>query len=78
MYAISALDSPDAARAWLGTLRHPALEVGGYAVVMDAPDQLCNALDLCGYRPETLDLMRSLKARWDPAHILSSDLFLEF
>ncbi len=78
VYAISAPDSPDAARAWLGALRHPALEAGGYAVVMNAPDRLCNALDLCGYRPETLDLMRSLKARWDPAHILSSDLFLEF
>jgi D-lactate dehydrogenase (cytochrome) len=78
VYAISEPDSRDAARAWLGALRHPALKAGGYAMVMNAPDQLCNALDLCGFQPESLDLMRSLKARWDPAHILSSDLFAGF
>ena len=78
VYTISEPDSRDAARAWLGALRHPALKVGGYAVVINAPDHLHNALDLWGFQPEGLGLMRSLKARWDPAHILSSDFFAEF
>ncbi len=66
---------PDA-RAWIDGLRRPALEAGGYAVVINAPASRRAGLDLWGYRPESLDLMRALKARWDPAGILNPGEFV--
>ncbi len=57
-------------------LRAPALQVGGYAVVTHVPEKWSGALDRWGYRPETLDLMRGLKARWDPAGILGPGSFV--
>jgi FAD/FMN-containing dehydrogenase len=75
VYAVATFDDAETARGWVEKLRQPALEMEGYGVVMSAPETLRGALDLWGYRPETLDLMRSLKARWDPAGILNPYTF---
>ncbi len=59
--------------AWLATLRQHALNAGGYTIAMSLPESLQGNVDPWGYRPEALDLMQALKARWDPASILVSD-----
>jgi len=57
-------------------LRAPALQVGGYAIVMHEPAGWRGRQDRWGYKPDTLDLMRGLKARWDPARILGAGSFV--
>ena len=57
-------------------MRELALAAGGYAVVLAAPVEQRGNLDVWGYKPDTLDLMRTLKARWDPAGLLNPDAFL--
>ncbi len=59
------------------SLRQPALAAGGYALVVAAPQSLTGALDRWGYEPSALTLMRQLKDRWDPAHILNPGAFLQ-
>ncbi|HEY6539899.1 MAG TPA: FAD-linked oxidase C-terminal domain-containing protein [Ktedonobacteraceae bacterium] len=54
----------------LERLRVPALEVGGYAVVMQVPEEWQEVIDERGYVPETRELMRALKERWDPVGVL--------
>jgi len=51
-------------------LRVPALQVGGYAVVTQVPESWQGTLNRWGYVPETLELMRAMKGRWDPWGIL--------
>jgi glycolate oxidase subunit GlcD len=70
VYAVTQDKNMDAAKTWLDSLRKPALAAGGYAVVMQMPDKWRRAIDRWGYQPDTLDLMRALKARWDPQGIL--------
>jgi FAD/FMN-containing dehydrogenase len=53
-------------------LRQAALALGGYAVIMSG----AAGLDPWGYAPDTLPLMRQLKARWDPAGCLNPGAFL--
>jgi D-lactate dehydrogenase (cytochrome) len=60
---------------WLTMLRQPALERGGYAIVMDAPASL-QGLDRWGYQAEGIAVMRALKARWDPQGIMNPALSL--
>jgi glycolate oxidase subunit GlcD len=74
VYAIQEPETLEEARDALAALRTPALAREGYAVVMDAPGEL----DRWGYIPEGLDIMKSLKQRWDPRGILvSPTCFLE-
>lgn len=51
-------------------LRVPALQVGGYAVTTHVPEGWQGTIDRRGYEPETGELMRMLKERWDPEGIL--------
>lgn len=53
-------------------LRQTALSLGGYAVVGNGSQDM----DPWGYTPDTLPLMRQLKARWDPKGILNPGVFL--
>lgn len=76
IYAVSPRHELDAARDWLERLRQPALALGGYALVMNMPGAWKDKLDPWGYRSEALDLMRDLKARWDPANILNPGAFI--
>ena len=54
--------------------RETALFLDGYAVVVNGPKD--TEIDPWGYTPETLPLMRQLKARWDPQGILNPGVFL--
>ena len=76
VYAVATMEEVARARAWVDALRKPALSAGGYAVVINAPESLHGALDVWGYQPQTLELMRALKARWDPAGILNPGEFV--
>jgi hypothetical protein len=79
VYAIKEVEELVEASAWLEALRKSALAIGGYAVVTDMPTSLHGRIDRWGYRPEGLDLMRALKARWDPRSILSDeDILLDW
>jgi glycolate oxidase FAD binding subunit len=49
---------------------------GGYTVVLSAPAHRRGEFDIWGYAPETIDLMRKLKARWDPHGLLNPGAFL--
>ncbi len=60
----------DTLSAWITALRQPALEASGYGIAMVLPDSLRERVDPWGYHPPAADLMRTLKARWDPAGIL--------
>ena len=55
-------------------LRQSALALGGYTVVTAARRD--GEFDPWGYRPETLPLMRRLKARWDPVGYFNPGMFL--
>ncbi len=55
-------------------LRTTALALAGYAVVVNGPMNM--DLDPWGYVPDTLPLMRQLKARWDPNGVLNPGTFL--
>lgn len=75
-YAIVSFRNVDDAQAWVASLRQPALAMGGYAIVMQMPDVWRDAIDRWGYRPDALDLMQKLKAKWDPAGILNPGEFI--
>ena len=72
LYARADLNTTTSA-TWLAALRKPALGLGGYAAVMATPHA---SLDRWGYSPDALDLMRSLKARWDAKQILNPGDFI--
>ena len=55
-------------------LRIPALQVGGYAVVTHVPESWQGMVNRRGYEPETGELMKKLKERWDPQGILGGML----
>jgi glycolate oxidase subunit GlcD len=76
VYAIASFDDATDVRAWLEALRQAAHAADGYAVVMQMPDEWEQVIDWWGYRPESLELMRGLKARWDPAGILEPNKFI--
>ncbi len=76
VYAAAPADRAADACAWVDALRQPALSAGGYAMVIHAPPAQRAGLDLWGYQPESLDLMRALQARWDPAGILNPGEFV--
>lgn len=57
--------------AALGELRRDLKRELGYAVVEYAPEELRAQLDLWGEPPATIQLMRGLKAQWDPRGILN-------
>jgi D-lactate dehydrogenase (cytochrome) len=72
VYAVASPANANDAKAWLDPLRQAALAIGGYAIVTQLPDEWRATIDRWGYRPDALDLMRALKARWDPAGILGT------
>jgi glycolate oxidase FAD binding subunit len=57
--------------AALAALRATLAQHGGYVVVEAAPAALRQHLDVWG-TPETLALMRALKAQWDPRGVLNA------
>lgn len=61
-------------------VRPIALGLGGYAIVLAGPAGSGNELDAdvdpWGYAPAGLDLVRALKARWDPNGVLNPGSFI--
>ncbi|MBI3912834.1 MAG: FAD-binding protein [Chloroflexi bacterium] len=76
IYAAASPANADAARAWIDTLRAPAVALGGYAIAIHAPENLRGAFDAWGDPPESIELMRALKSRYDPAGILNPGVFV--
>jgi hypothetical protein len=72
LYARADLDATTTA-TWLATLRKPALGLGGYTVVMATPH---DGLDRWGYTSDGLELMRTIKNRWDAKGILNPGDFV--
>jgi hypothetical protein len=70
VYAATTIDDASKASSWLEQLRQAALALNGYAVVMQIPTHWQGSLDRWGYQPQAIDIMRRLKARWDPNTIL--------
>ena len=60
----------------LVALRDAAHGLGGYAVLLAAPPGYAGAQDPWGYRPESLALMRRLKAAWDPEGLFNPGAFV--
>jgi D-lactate dehydrogenase (cytochrome) len=62
------------------TVRQVARRLGGYALVLPRPAHQGRGVDPdvdpWGYTPEGLDLMRALKARWDPNNLLNPGAFI--
>jgi len=57
-------------------VRQSARAIGGYAVVLSAPLAANGGFDRWGYSPDTLGLMRALKARWDTRGLLNPGAFV--
>jgi FAD/FMN-containing dehydrogenase len=76
VYAAANIEDLGEAQAWVDRLRQAALRLGGYTLVMELPAEWAGRLECSGYRPETLPLMRALKAQWDPAGILNPSAFI--
>ncbi len=68
VYAHGSFDIP--------AVRQVALEHEGYAIVLSAPHGDSREVDRWGYRPDALDVMRKLKARWDPQGVLNPGAFV--
>ncbi|MEI7771812.1 MAG: FAD-binding oxidoreductase, partial [Chloroflexales bacterium] len=77
-YARWPISAADALATALAELRAGVAAIGGYAVIEDLPAALAAhaALDIWGPPPESLALMRSLRAAWDPAGILNLGRYL--
>ncbi len=60
----------------LRAVRNVARQRGGYAVVLNADPALRDSLDLWGHTPDALDMMRALKAQWDPQGLFNPGAFI--
>lgn len=56
-------------------LRQASLGLGGYAILLAAAEG-SGTVDPWGYTPEGLDLMRGIKAAWDPQGLFNPGAFL--
>ncbi len=61
---------------WLQKLRQSALSAQGYALVMAQPESLRGQIELWGYEPQALAIMRRLKQQWDKHGILNPGIFV--
>lgn len=75
LYSVSDPSNLDQAQIYLNELRGPALAEDGYSVVLGAPPEWAGELDPWGYKPSTIELMKRLKAHWDPKGIMNPGMF---
>ncbi len=75
---VYALKSAEATlHPWLADLRQPAMALTGYALVLSAPaGDMPAGFERWGYQPESIDVMRRLKAQWDPQGVLNPGIFV--
>lgn len=71
VYVAHQLEGVGEAQGWVDALRKAALASGGYVVVLEAPTDWQSKLNPWGYQPNTLDIMKNIKAAWDPIGILN-------
>jgi D-lactate dehydrogenase (cytochrome) len=76
VYATYAAEIGESANSWLAALRTSALAAQGYAIVTNMPNNMQSTLDRWGYQPEGLNVMRTLKKRWDPQSVLNKGMFM--
>jgi FAD/FMN-containing dehydrogenase len=60
----------------LADIRTEAQKASGYAVRLTTPKHMIETTDNWGYVPESLELMRKLKSRWDPEGLFNPGAFL--
>jgi D-lactate dehydrogenase (cytochrome) len=60
----------------LADIRAEATKASGYAVLLTTPEHMKETTDHWGYVPESLELMRKLKKRWDPQGLFNPGAFL--
>jgi D-lactate dehydrogenase (cytochrome) len=60
----------------LADIRAEAHKTNGYAVRLTTPKHMIETTDHWGYIPESLELMRKLKSRWDPQGLFNPGTFL--
>jgi D-lactate dehydrogenase (cytochrome) len=60
----------------LADIRDEAHKANGYAVRLTTPKHMIETTDPWGYVPESLELMRKLKSRWDPQGLFNPGAFL--
>lgn len=63
---------PAAASRDLDGLRHPALALLGYAVVLTVPENLAEGIDRWGYDIDRCESVENLRRHWDPAGVLAT------
>lgn len=68
-------DEAEAGQA-LAEARSGIMQLGGYVVVEGAPSSLAGRLDIWGPPPEGIEIMRAMRARWDPAATLNPGRFV--
>jgi glycolate oxidase FAD binding subunit len=79
--AVIALNDPrpggsDAVVRLIGQIRNRLYPSGGSALLLQLPAELCTVLDVWDCRSDALPLMREVKRRFDPNHILSPGRFV--
>ena len=75
IYAAPESGKIENARTQLNAMRETARAMSGYAIAMSVPDEWRGALDVWGDAPASLEVMRALKARWDPKGIFNPGVF---
>jgi glycolate oxidase FAD binding subunit len=68
---------PGGVTAMLAALRSLAADVGGSVLVRSAPPKVKAGLDVWGPAGDAIDLMRRVKARFDPTRTMSPGRFVE-
>jgi glycolate oxidase FAD binding subunit len=70
------LEVNDLAAQWLAKLIAEARAHGGHAVLLAAPANLKEGVDVWGSVPPTLSLMREIKRQFDPKNLLNPGRFI--
>lgn len=69
-------ETPEALARSLAASREALAPLGGFLVVLDAPEPVRAQVDVWGPAPDGLDLMQRLKAAFDPKGILNPGRFV--
>lgn len=75
LYSAAQYEGLEEAQSYLAEIRKPALDAGGYTIILGAPPNYAEKLKWWGYQPSTVELMKALKARWDPQGILNPGIY---
>jgi hypothetical protein len=74
---LARFDPAQAGMATLGPLQEALLQVADSVTVMAAPPEFKRDIDIWGRVPETIGVMRALKAEFDPNGVLNPGRFVD-